>query len=65
MEDFVFCIAVFGMLVGITGFFLLVFEAAHETFVRCRNQPSDFDSYQRKADDRYISLHHNPNDRLQ
>lgn len=65
MADFVFIVAFFGMLVGITGFILLVCEAVHEEFVRRRNEPRDFQSYQRKLDDRYVSLHNKPDDRLQ
>jgi len=65
MEEFVFMVAFFGMLVGITGFILLVCEAVHEEFVRGRNEPRDFQSYQRKLDDRYVSLHNKPSDRLQ
>ena len=65
MEEFVFMVAFFGMLVGITGFILMIYEAVHEEFVRGRNEPCDFQSYQRKLDDRYVSLHNKPDDRLQ
>lgn len=48
MEDFVFCIALFGLLVGITGWFIMVFDYAHEEFVRCQKRRRNFGSNQRR-----------------